>query len=700
MKRTIASLALLRMNWDSYNRDYIEIFVPFIVTLINKKKYKTFTNDILRKDFENEYGLRIPYYPIITIFKRTTKRGYIKKLSATEYAPVHNLVEAEEFSENAMELERKYNNVLSEFISFCKDNYSVNISKEAADRILIAFLKDHDLDIIFATNKLETILPDVTTTEQEKFLINRFVQEIHSYEPQTFAFIVDISMGHILANAILYDIDLERFHGKIKSDCYLDAGIIFDILGVNEESRGEASKDLIKTLIKSGSKIHVFRHTFEEVLGILNSCIEWMRSSYFDPAKASRAAKYFKDHNYTSSEVESFILSIEDRIIREEIDIIQAPNPNDEKFRPYYFDEKVLYDKIVDAYKFHNPYFEETEKDFTLYQDVKSVSTVNILRMGNKPLSLPRVRHIFITTNATLAYASRQFEMEEGEERNLHKHFFFIPVAITDVFLGTLLWAQNPSQFAKINQKRLIANCYAALQPTKTLLRKYTVAAEKELEKGSISEEELILLKTSRIARNFLMDETLNDPDLFNETSIPEILLNIKRQLMEDNITVNQVVNEQLVPETNVKVDIPKSNNSETKKKSETEKKNEIDAGKGIAKERKWRNDAEKRAQEAEKKLEAEKDVRSRENFIYSFSLSILASIILIGIFEWLIYKIPWDWLIQHSNSYGLQGCIDFILLGLSFFVFVPKWRKTILIILIVPFVAVALQILGGPPKP
>lgn len=226
MKRTIASLALLRMNWDSYNRDYIEIFVPFIVTLINKKKYKVFTEETIRKDFEGEYGLAIPYYPMITILNRTKTRGYIKRLNGKEYTPVANLVEAEEFSENAMILEREYNNVVKGFISFCQFNFNFDVSAESADRILIAFLKDHDLDIIFASHRGKTILPEVTTSEQEKFLINRFVQEIVTSEPETFAFIVDISMGHILANTILYDVNLENFHGKIASNCYLDTGII------------------------------------------------------------------------------------------------------------------------------------------------------------------------------------------------------------------------------------------------------------------------------------------------------------------------------------------------------------------------------------------------------------------------------------------------------------------------------------------
>jgi hypothetical protein len=73
MKRTIASLALLRMNWNKYKKDYIEVFVPFIVTLISKKKYHVINEEVIRGDFKEEYGLSIPYYPMITILRRTKK---------------------------------------------------------------------------------------------------------------------------------------------------------------------------------------------------------------------------------------------------------------------------------------------------------------------------------------------------------------------------------------------------------------------------------------------------------------------------------------------------------------------------------------------------------------------------------------------------------------------------------------------------
>ncbi|TRZ53402.1 hypothetical protein D4S03_01850 [bacterium] len=302
MKRTIASLALLRMNWDKYKKDYIEVFIPFIVTLISKKKYKVISEEVVRKDFKEEYGLLIPYYPMITLLNRTKKRGYIKKSDEREktYIPVKDLVDADEFSENAAALERKYNNVLENFIAFCR-TFEVVVEPEGADRILIAFLKEHDLDILFASREVRSLLPDVSTTDREMFLISKFIQEANQKLPEVFGFMVDIAFGHIIANSILYDINLEKFQGKISSNCYLDTGILFDLLGINYEPRESASKELLQSLIHSGSKIFVFRHTYDELIGILNGCVEWVENELYDPSRASRTLLYFKDQGCTAS---------------------------------------------------------------------------------------------------------------------------------------------------------------------------------------------------------------------------------------------------------------------------------------------------------------------------------------------------------------------------------------------------------------
>lgn len=95
---------------------------------------------------------------------------------------------------------------------------------------------------------------------------------------------------------------------------------------------------------------------------------------------------------------------------------------------------------------------------------------------------------------------------------------------------------------------------------------------------------------------------------------------------------------------------------------------------------------------EREQRLKTEQKLQSAYTFI-----AIIVGIVSVGVFEWLIYNIPWTWLITHPNSYGLQGSVDLLILSISFFIFTPKWRKSVMLPLIISVIGIVLTLLGGP---
>ena len=86
MNNAVISLAILKVNWDQLKHDYVEIFIPFIVFLIHRRKLKEIEIHQLCSMFVDEWGLSIPYYPMVTILNRAKKRGFIKKKPARDYA--------------------------------------------------------------------------------------------------------------------------------------------------------------------------------------------------------------------------------------------------------------------------------------------------------------------------------------------------------------------------------------------------------------------------------------------------------------------------------------------------------------------------------------------------------------------------------------------------------------------------------------
>jgi hypothetical protein len=97
-------------------------------------------------------------------------------------------------------------------------------------------------------------------------------------------------------------------------------------------------------------------------------------------------------------------------------------------------------------------------------------------------------------------------------------------------------------------------------------------------------------------------------------------------------------------------------------------------------------------SREREKRLGAEQNLRSAYTFIGA-----ILGIAFISLFEWLIYYFPWAWLVAHPNSYGLQGSIDLLILSICLIIFVPKWRKSVMLPLAISIVGIVLTLLGGP---
>lgn len=530
MQNIIASLALLKANLDN-EKDYIEIFVPFVITLIKKNDYSKIDLGQICIDFSEEYHFSIPLQPMKAILERTRKRGYIAYKKGVGFIPRRKRIGKHEFSKRSIEQLRKYNRVIQAFKDFCKTEYDQDISDTDANKIIIAFLKDHELDILFASRSMDTILPEAYSTASERFLIYKFIVYTHQAAPDLFSFIVDITIALIFSETVFYG-NVEKFKGSIQGqNYYLDTSILFNVIGINGEIMESAYNDFINLLTSHDVNLWVFKHTYNEFLGILEGCLTWIDHSSFDPKKAGHALRYFRERNYSKSDILEIIHNTDPILEKLNIQVINAPAP--QEYKTHQIDEEALTKVIIDVYKSNDPSFDAIEKEDTIYRDIRSISSIHRLRRGKKPKTLQDANHIFITTNSSLAYASKVFE-----NKFMGTEYFYIPTTLTDTFTGTLIWIRSPLNIAEtINEKKLLANCYSALQPSDRLISMLIDKAEKLEKSGEINEDQLIILKESPVARNLLQEETLGDPERFTDRTVHEILhdmtLSIRKEAEE-----------------------------------------------------------------------------------------------------------------------------------------------------------------------
>ena len=83
-------------------------------------------------------------------------------------------------------------------------------------------------------------------------------------------------------------------------------------------------------------------------------------------------------------------------------------------------------------------------------------------------------------------------------------------------------------------EKETLALCYAALEPSKALFRKYVEMMEQLRTTGNISEQDHAILRLSPVAQRELMDVTLGDETALTGIGLKEVLSRVKESLVEE----------------------------------------------------------------------------------------------------------------------------------------------------------------------
>ena len=151
------------------------------------------------------------------------------------------------------------------------------------------------------------------------------------------------------------------------------------------------------------------------------------------------------------------------------------------------------------------------------------------MRRGAAPISLNDTSHVFVTSNSGLAYASTKFEQSE-----MSRGYFTIPTALTDIFVGTMIWTQEPAKIVEeYNRSKLIAYTNAAIHPRITLMKKFSQEVERARNNvlNPISNESAQLLLETSLARYLLSDKTLGDPNRISAQTPYEILKELEKHL-------------------------------------------------------------------------------------------------------------------------------------------------------------------------
>jgi hypothetical protein len=504
-EHVITSLAVLKVNWDK-GHDYIENFVPFVAECLRISPTPEVSLPEVQRAMAETFGLRVPQGALKTVLKRLTKRRYVERaegiyrrndeaLATIDIAPVRD------------EVLRQHERLVEKLTEFCSSRYSVTWSKDDAEAALLSYLKERSIPVLAAAVEGRPITADVPAVKHADFLVNAFIAHVHHADPEGFKYLETVVKGNILANVLIFP-DLGGISQRFDNvEVYFDSSVLLRALGLEGPGPQAPCRELIDLLYEENCGLRCFKHTYDEIWGILDAAEHVLR----DPGGARHAygktLEYLISLKFQPSDVELVMARLEGSLRGLRVQVKTKP-PHEPALT---VSETNLAAILREEVRYHS--------EDALYHDLDSLTAIHRLRRGQLQHRLESCRAIFITNNPNLARGNLRFRRAEYRDAAAT-----VPDCMLDHMFGTLVWLKKPMSAPDLPRKRIIAECYAALNPPDGLWKHYLGEIDKLQQRGGISEEDYYLLRYSMEARTGLMDLTYGDASVFTEKTVEQIL--------------------------------------------------------------------------------------------------------------------------------------------------------------------------------
>jgi len=500
----ITSLAVLKVNWDR-GHDHIENFVPFVAECMRAAPAREVSLGQLQSDALDRFGLRIPQGALRTILSRAVRKGYANKTRGI-YLRNDEALAGLDFQRNRAEALRKHQALVGKLVGFCEKRYQIRWSPQQAEEALAAYLGGGSLPILAAALDGTPLSPIPGSTRSADFLTKAFAVELWEADPEGFDFLETIVRGGMLASVLYFPLlgEAQRRFDHVK--VYFDTAFLLRALGLEAAGLQSPCSELLDLLYGLNGQLRCFEHTFEELDGVLAYAAEVLRNPAYLASSRGGVVEHFARSGARASDVELSRGHLARNLRSCRVQVKPRPSyehrlgVNEERLRAI-LQEEVGY-----------------RREETLSRDLDSLTAIHRLRHGEFPRSLERCRAIFVTTNTALVRASQRFFAEEyGSAAGT------VPHCVPDHIFTTLVWLKKPLRAPELPRKMIVADCYAALNPSPALWRRYLDEMVRLRERRQLSEDDYWFLRLSTEARTLLMDSTLGDPEAFTQGTIEEI---------------------------------------------------------------------------------------------------------------------------------------------------------------------------------
>lgn len=522
INNNVINIAML--NSKVLGQNILEAYIPFVSTLIAVNKYKEIQIETICMDFYKKYSFSIPAMPMKEILIRMQKKNMINRELTGKIVPILDKIDEFDFESEYKENLKKYENIFNKFISFSKEHFSFEVKKDKAEECFCNFIKENFLDTILNDEKLNEVVEviDAGNFGREMYVFYKYVIYMYQNDYELFKVIQKFCMGYVVANALSIDNVSSKSITFKNKKIFFDTNFILRLLGLEGDFYEDAYSSIIEILKENKCQMYIFSHTFDEIKNILESAKMNLKNT---SVLSSEVQKYFWKTKKTEGDITLLISTLEKKLEESDIYISEIGyNNTDDKNQ---IDEKQLYEEIIKVYSKRKG-FEEHSKKEMIWNDIRSMSLIYRDTKLIRAYSIQTMMDLFITTNQGLAYACKNFDKILGKRDNS------ISPCMTDVFLGTILWIQNPIRYDQCNEKQILASCYSSVKLDNKALSKFSRELDNLKENKRISEEDYLLMKQYEIIEDMLSDKIMGDTESIDEKTTFELIQEIKDSMREE----------------------------------------------------------------------------------------------------------------------------------------------------------------------
>jgi hypothetical protein len=503
----LVGYAVLRANYNAEAPSYLDNFQPFILSVLAKSGKPFLEKRSISETIHDEFGITIPSLVISKLIRRTNRAGLTEAIGQDAVALTetgHRSAPA--LTEEITLYERKQKELVEHFRTFVERSYPTHLEllEEDLGKALAEYFDRQAVPLL--NEGLRGRARTADGSQGLDFLVSAFVTRLAESDQGRFAYVVEAAKGAMLASVLVFDTSgLSDSLNQLS--LVLDTPVMMDALGFHGPIP-EASAEQILALARSqGAKLITFEHSVGEVEGILESIEASLRRGV---RSKSTAAGYlhFAETGHTPADLAVLKRRVGGMLAELGVTIISRPD----NYHEHGLDESKLEDVIQQKVRYW--------QDATRVNDVFSLSAVHRLRRGTRDNSLERCRAVLVTSNSNLVAAAVEFDRD--------RHTF--PLAMTIEALASILWVRTPAAASDVPKQVLLAAAFAGMQPGINLWSLYLDEIEKLEKSDAVTADEAIILRSSPVSRESLMEETLGDPAALTAESPMDILSRIKSE--------------------------------------------------------------------------------------------------------------------------------------------------------------------------